>query len=139
VIDSQGHGVIGGLAVYGSDPVQVLIRGVGPYLSDSSQLTEEAAIDDPYLRVYNAAQEIIAENDNWETQTTANASYPPGTPAEISAAAATVGLGAYTAGSLDSALLLTLSPGTYTMRVSVPPGSTAFSSGTGLVEIYEVP
>ena len=43
---------------------------------------------------------------------------------------------AFANGSADSVILITLPPGTYTAVVS---GATTADTGTGLVEVYEVP
>jgi hypothetical protein len=66
---------------------------------------------------------------------TVNASFPGSTAAEISAASSSVGLTAYDGGSRDAAIVITLSPGVYTMDVT--SGDT--NVGVGMVEIYLLP
>ena len=94
-----------------------------------------ANLANPVLKIYNSANTLIAQNDNWETPVTINASFPGSTAAEITAAAASVGLTAYDAGSKDAAIVITLAPGVYTMDVT--SGDTTV--GIGMVEIYLLP
>lgn len=55
--------------------------------------------------------------------------------AEIKATAARIGAFALAEGSRDSAMLVSLSPGAYTVQMSGANGT----SGLALVEVYEVP
>ena len=113
-----------GFEVKGSAAKTFLIRGVGPTLANYGVT---GALADPIINVTNAAGQTIATNDNWSVQT--------GTPAgSLSDIAARVGAFALPAGSKDSALLLTLDPGSYTVSLSAVGGGT----GIGLIEVYEV-
>jgi hypothetical protein len=69
---------------------------------------------------------LVAQNTGWSTSADA--------PAIISGAIE-AGDFAFAAGSADSALLINLPPGLYTVQVSSADGST----GTALIEIYELP
>jgi uncharacterized delta-60 repeat protein len=131
-IDTSGNTVVGGLAIAGSQPVRLIVRGVGPNLTKAGLSGTHA---NPLLKIYNSANTLIAQNDNWETPVTINASFPGSSAAEINAAAASVGLTAYDAGSKDAAIVVTLSPGVYTMDVT--SGDTTV--GIGMVEIYLLP
>jgi hypothetical protein len=119
--------LIGGFVIDGTAPRKVLIRGVGPVLAKSG-VTDPVA--NPTVKVYNANNQVVAENDDWSTPVSGGAS-----AGELAAAAVTVGDSALDAGSKDSAVLVTLPPGIYTAQVSSADGS----AGTALVEIYEVP
>jgi hypothetical protein len=116
--------LIGGFIITGNSPKKVLVRGIGPGLA-AFGLTGTLA--DPRLRVYRGS-ELVAENDNWSA-----------VPAEATAAAQAArdtGAFALATGSKDAALILTLMPGAYTGQVSSADGA---STGTALVEIYELP
>lgn len=80
---------------------------------------------DPTITVFRG-DAVIATNDNWQTQTN---------PQAVATAAVTTGAFALTAGSRDSALVLTLEPGAYTFRVA----GTGTSTGVALVEVYVLP
>lgn len=110
--------LIAGFVIEGTTPRTVLIRGVGPTLADFGV---SGALADPLLRVFDAAQTKVAENDNWwgPLRTT----FTP------------LGAFALKPGSRDAALQLTLDPGSYTVQVSGASGDT----GEALVEIYAIP
>ena len=122
---SPSHAATAGFVVEGSGPRRVLIRGVGPALA-SFNVT--APLADPMLtlRRNGVAGEWVNQNWGDQGQTSAN---------EIMATAGRVGAFALTAGSKDAALLVTLDPGVYTAQLSSADGS----SGTALVEIYQLP
>ncbi len=124
--------LIGGLVIDGSSPKKVLIRGVGPGLTP---LGVTNALGDPMLSVFNSQAQIIAQNDNWETPVTVNTTYPGASASAISTAASSAGGFALSSGSKDSAVVLTLAPGNYTVQVAGVNGT----SGTALVEVYELP
>jgi uncharacterized delta-60 repeat protein len=131
-IDTTGNTVVGGLAVGGSQPVRLIVRGVGPNLAKAGL---SGTLPNPVLKIYNNSNALIAQNDDWGTPVTVNASFPGSTAAEISAASSSVGLTAYDGGSRDAAIVITLSPGVYTMDVT--SGDT--NVGVGMVEIYLLP
>jgi hypothetical protein len=99
----------------------ILIAGFtvsGPTLADFGVA---GALDDPVLRVF-AGGTVVAANDNWDRD-----------PALVAAAAAA---GAFPFNSRqDSALLLTLPPGSYSAQVT----GVREATGVALVEIYELP
>jgi hypothetical protein len=118
-----GDGVlIGGFVVQGPAYKRMLIRAVGPTLG-SFGVT--GALRDPILTVY-AGSNVVATNDRWESA--ANA-------AAIGAAGQSAGAFSLTAGSEDAALLITLAPGAYTVKVEGKGGG----EGIALLEIYEIP
>ena len=106
--------MIGGMVVTG-EPILVLIRGIGPSLAEFGVANPLA---DPELVLTTQDGTFITGNDNWSGQGIVDASFA-------------VGAFSLQAGSLDAALLVTLPPGTYTVKLV---GGT----GTGLLEIYHV-
>ena len=110
-----------GFVIQGSAPKLVLVRGVGPALTAFGLPTPLAH---PTLTLFQG-QQPIATNTGWTTA--ANS-------ADIAAAAVRAGAFAFAAGSADSAVLIRLTPGDYTARVSAADGG----SGVALVEAYEV-
>jgi hypothetical protein len=79
---------------------------------------------DPKLELFNAASTLIAANDTWGGTSALTATFT--SVGAFPLAAAT---------SKDAALVVSLSPGSYTVHVS-GVGATA---GNALVEIYELP
>ena len=128
-VDSGDAVLAAGFVVTGSGPKRVLIRGIGPTLATFGVA---GALADPALRVY-AGETLMAQNDNWQTAEPSSASRGI-TPTELAAAAGTSGAFPLADGSKDAALILTLPPGAYSAVVS--GGGT---SGTALVEVYELP
>ena len=115
--------LIAGFVVTGTQPLKVLLRGVGPTLSGQGITT---VLKNPKLTVFNSKGEAIQSNDTWS----ANANL-----AELITATSKVGAFPLTANSADAALLTTLKPGAYSVQISSVDGTT----GIGLAEIYEVP
>jgi hypothetical protein len=112
---------------------QLLIRGVGPALS---QFTIAGPLLQPVLTLFDSTGAQIATNTAWTTNSNS---------AQVATAAASVGAFALSPtvaadvssnqpASADSALLISLPPGTYTSQVAGLGGTT----GTALVEIYQV-
>jgi sugar lactone lactonase YvrE len=116
--------VIAGFVVHGTAPAKVLIRGVGPTLG-ISPYNVSGFLSQPILTVFDSTNTQIATNTGWENQTD---------PAAITAADSEVTF-ALPSGSADSALVMTLNPGTYTAQVTGANGTT----GIALVEVYQLP
>jgi hypothetical protein len=109
-----------GFVITGTGPKRVVVRAVGPTLSIFGV---PDVIADPQLELYRGGVRID-QNDNW------------GGASSLVAAFEQVGaFGFKDAASRDAALLVTLEPGAYTVVVSGQGGS----SGTALVEVYDVP
>jgi hypothetical protein len=118
-----GDGVlIAGLVVAGNAPKTVLVRGIGPALS---QFGVAGVLADPQIAVYSAAGVQIASDVGWGNGSS--------TAAQIAAVSAQVGAFPLPSGSMDSALLVTLQPGNYTVVVT----SVSNSTGVALVEVYD--
>ncbi len=111
--------LIAGFAIGGTGIKTLLIRGIGPGLT---QWLGASALPDPKLEIYNAAGQKIAENDNW--------------PASLASTFTMVQDFALTTGSKDAAVLVTVAaPGVYSAVITSVDGG----SGEALVEVYEVP
>ncbi len=110
--------LVAGIVIAGEMRKTVLIRAIGPSLA---RFGVAGALADPILRLYSGGT-LIYENDNWFTNTFA------------ADAAARVGAFPLTVPAKDSALVVTLPPGSYTAQISGLNGST----GVALAEIYEV-
>ena len=109
----------------GNGTRRLLIRAAGPALGAFVGGT----LLDPTLSVLNETGATIAMNNNWGTQTGSGAASP--------AALATASLQApltFAPGSLDSAVLVDLGAGKYTIQVS----GVNRTSGLALVEAYDV-
>jgi hypothetical protein len=119
-VGTGGDILIAGFVIGGSTARTVLIRASGPALV---QYGVGGPLTDPQLQLFSGAT-AFASDRGW------------GGAPEIMSAAGTVGAFPWNdAASLDSALLITLLPGSYTAQISSASGAT----GVALVEIYEVP
>ncbi|MCF3650990.1 PQQ-dependent sugar dehydrogenase [Synoicihabitans lomoniglobus] len=110
-----------GLVVSGSAPQTVLLRAVGPGL-----LTHGVAdaLTDPVLTLL-VGSEIIARNQGWFQSAQAEA---------VRTAAADVGAFPLDESNSDSALLIELAPGAYTLQATSASGS----GGVALIEVYQI-
>lgn len=112
-----GGASIAGFVITGNEGKQILIRGVGPSLS---RFGIAAPLATPQLKLYDGKNAVIATNASWNDD------------AQVTAAGTAVGAFPLTAGSKDAALLMTLSPGSYTAQLQ------SLGTGTALIEIYDV-
>ena len=93
----------------------------------------------PFLRVFSG-QIVIAQNDNWQEASSCAAGFSCGNPAQIVATGQdpcepNPGQGSAPPNcGLESAILITLPPGAYTVQLSGANGE----SGLGLAEVFEV-
>jgi hypothetical protein len=124
--------LVAGFVVSGDAPKRVLIRGAGPGIT---QFGVDNVLTDPVLKVYDAKQTVIAQNDNWETPQAIGANDTPANAAQITAGDTSAGAFPLATGSTDAALIATLNPGQYTAIVSGASGGT----GNAIVEVYELP
>jgi hypothetical protein len=116
--------LVAGFAIGGSTSRTVLIRASGPAIA-VAPFNVGGTLPDPQLTLMNQnTGATIATNSAW------------GGDANISTIASSVGaFGWGNAASKDSALLITLPPGTYGAQVVGASGDT----GVAIVEVYEVP
>jgi hypothetical protein len=107
--------LIGGFIIRGTQPKKLILRAIGPSLTAWGVA---GAIADPVLELHDSSGGVIATNNDWQTG---------GQTAEIQTS------GMAPANSAESAVVVTLSPGSYTVVVSGVGGG----QGIGLVEAYE--
>ena len=114
VLTGDGVG-IGGFIISGNAPKRVILRGIGPSLS---QFNVDDVLTDPALELHGPSIATIT-NDNWrDTQ-----------EAEILAT------GIPPVNDVESAIVATLNPGPYTVILKGTPPNP---NGVGLVEIYDL-
>jgi hypothetical protein len=106
---------IGGFIITGTAPKQVIVRGIGPTLTQSGIA---GALADPVLELHGPGSFPIVTNDNWRDSQ----------EQQIQAA------GLAPTSNLEPAIWATLSPGAYTAILRGKNGTT----GTALVEIYDL-
>ncbi len=112
-----------GFVIGGTTPLQILIRVSGPSLA-GAPFNVPGTLADPKLTVFNAQRVAIASNAGWEGN------------AAITAANAATGAFSFSGPtSKDSAVVLTLNPGLYSVQAS----SVSAKAGVVLIEAYEVP
>lgn len=111
--------LVPGFVVKGDGTARLLIRAVGPGLTDFGVT---GVLDDPQMTLYRDGI-AIATNNNWSDD-----------PSTEDAATAS-GAFALTSNSLDSAMLVSLTEGLYTVAVEGADGGT----GTALFELYLAP
>lgn len=108
-----------GFVIGGEGTETLLIRGIGPALT---QFGVTGALTAPQLTLFNSAGAQIGSNAGW------------GGGGALVAAFAQVGAFALPTGSADSAILVTLPPGAYTVQVN----GAADATGIALIEVYEM-
>jgi hypothetical protein len=116
--------MIGGFIVQGSGRKRVIIRAIGPELT---QFGISDALHNPRLELHDSAGALIASNDNWQmtilggiisssqVSDIQNSGHAPSVPSE-------------------SAIVANLQPGNYTAIVR----GVSNSSGVALVEVYDL-
>jgi hypothetical protein len=107
--------MIGGTIVAGNTPANVLVRAIGPSLTNAGV---PDALQDPMLELHDGSGSPIASNDNWRSdqeQEIIATTVPP-------------------TDDRESAIVATLNPGAYTAIVRGKDNIT----GVGLVEVYSL-
>jgi hypothetical protein len=107
-----------GFYIGGTGSKQVLIRGVGPTLA---QYGVSGVLADPQLKLFNVANALINQNDNWGGSTA------------LANAFVAVNDFALPTNSKDAALLVALPPNGYSAQVNGADAST----GVAMIEAYE--
>lgn len=105
--------LIGGFIIVGSEPKRLILRAIGPSLSASVN----GALEDPIIELYDGSGSPVRDNDDWQDSDQA---------AEIAAT------GVAPASPRESAVVVTLEPGSYTAVVR----GWEQTEGVGLVEAY---
>lgn len=114
-VGTADHVLISGVIISGSVPLRVLVRALGPSLTDAGL---RGALADPTVELFNSNGQLILSNDNWkDTQ-----------QSEIEAT------GLAPTDDLESAAVVTLSPGAYTSIVAGVDGGT----GLGFLQWYSL-
>jgi hypothetical protein len=116
--------MIGGFIVQGSGPKRVIIRAIGPELTQHG-ITN--ALADPRLELHNGTGALIGSNDNWQT-TILGGVITGNQVSDIQNSGH-----APTAAS-ESAIIANLHPGNYTAIVRGVSNTT----GVALVEAYDL-
>ncbi len=129
---SGGQILTVGFVIAGTSSETLLIRGVGPALSPFG-LT--GVLARPQISLFDAGGNPIATNAGWANAPQAGSSaIAAGLQAATPTIMNSVNAFALPAGSADSAFVVTLPPGAYTVQVS---GADA-ASGLALLELYDV-
>ncbi len=106
--------MIGGFIIDGDTNKDVILRALGPSLASKSL---KRVLPNPVLGLYDSTGALIEENDNWT-------SLPPDSvPLELQPSS-----------QLESVIVTSLPPGSYTAVVASADGST----GIGLFELYDL-
>jgi hypothetical protein len=113
VVGVGANVLIGGFIVTGTQSKKVIVRGIGPSLPLSGKMLN------PILELHDPSGAVIAANDNWGQN--ANS-------AEI------IDSGVAPTNPNESAVLLSLAPGSYTAVLSGVNQTT----GTAVVEVYDL-
>jgi hypothetical protein len=118
------HVAISGFIVGGTGTKRLMLRAIGPSLSQSG-ITDPLA--DPYLELHDQTGAIIATNDNWAT-TEIGGAIVADQQAEILASTVAP------TDPAEAAMIVDLSPGAYTAVVRGANNGT----GIGLAEVYDL-
>ena len=118
------HVMIGGFIVQGSGLKRVIIRAIGPELT---QFGIPDALANPRLELHNRTGALIASNDDWQTTI-------PGGVISTNQVNEIQNSGLAPTVASESAIIANLPPGNYTAIVSGVNNTT----GVGLVEVYDL-
>jgi hypothetical protein len=115
-VDTGENVAISGFIITGNSPKKVAVRGLGPSLPSAGF----SRLADPIIKLRNANNSLLASNDNWRDN--------PAWAEELKST------GLAPQNDLESAVVATLAPGTYTALMSGVNDST----GIGLIEVYDL-
>lgn len=107
--------MIGGFIITGSEPKQVVIRGLGPSLT-AFGITDFLA--DPFIALHGSSGALIRQNDNWKNDQRPEIEGTIYQPTD----------------DREAVIVATLVPGAYTALLTGKGGTT----GVGTVEVYDV-
>src|SRR5512133_3350312 len=123
-VETGENVMIGGFIVQGSGPKRVIIRAIGPELTQYGIIN---ALANPRLELHNGSGALIATNDNWQTTIlggiiTSNQVSDIQNSGHVPTAAS------------ESAIIANLPPGNYTAIVR----GVSNTIGVALVEVYDL-
>ena len=123
-VQTGEHVMIGGFIVQGTGPKRVIIRAIGPELTQFGIID---ALANPTLELHNGGGALIASNDDWQTTILGGIiTSSQVTDIQNSGHAPSV--------ASESAITANLQPGNYTAIVSGVNNTT----GVALVEVYDL-
>jgi hypothetical protein len=123
LVGTGANVMIAGFIIEGASSRRVLIRASGPALAGFGVT---GTLAEPKLELYNSRSLLHASAGAWGLQANAD---------EIRGAAKTMSAFDFADGSKDSAMVVTLWPGAWTVQVS----GVNNTSGVALVEVYVLP
>jgi hypothetical protein len=115
-VDTGERIAIAGFIITGDTAKKVLVRGIGPSLSNSGVPTP---LGNPTVTLFDNSGNVVAKNDDWKQSPDA---------AEI------MSTGLAPSNDLESALIGNLAPGQYTAQLTGVNGGT----GNGVIEVYDL-
>jgi len=116
-VDAGEKVLIAGFIITGTEPKKVIVRGIGPSLMGVG-----TPLPDPILELHQG-NTTLAVNDNWKVRQDGSSQQ-----AEVEAT------GVAPRNDLESAIVMTLNPGSYTAILSGKNGDT----GIGVVEVFDL-
>jgi len=123
---------VSGFVVEGNLSANLLIRGIGPALAGFGL---SGVLAQPTISLYDSGNNLIASNSGWGSAVVVGTSSTAATWRQATAADMTsAGAFPLTTGSSDSAMVVSLPPGAYTVVMA----GVGASTGTGLAEVYEL-
>src|SRR5688500_9585372 len=123
--------LIAGFVISDPSTATVLVRASGPALSS---FNVAGAMANPRLRIVDSTGQIVAENDDWSPQRPPSSVESPAW--SVPQAWEMVGAFPLPTASRDAAVVVTLTPGAYTLVIS---GSSSSDAGGVLGEVYHLP
>lgn len=117
IVGSGDNVMIGGFIIGGTGKKKVLLRGIGPSLN-ANGTPVAGRLQDTVIDLHKGDGTLLASNDDWKSDQ----------QAEIEAT------GAAPTDDRESAIVISLDPGSYTVVLSGKAGAT----GIGLVEAYDL-
>jgi YVTN family beta-propeller protein len=123
-VQTDDNVMIGGFIVQGTQPKRVILRAIGPELS---QFGVPNPLPDPTLELHNSTGALIASNDNWQ-HTIIGGIISSDQVRDIRSS------GHAPTDGRESAIIATLPPGSYT---GIVRGNNIIT-GVALVEVYDL-
>ncbi len=117
ILDANATMLVAGFVIGGNEPKDILIRAIGPTLTTAGVTN---ALGHPRLEVFASGGQSLGSNEQWTTS--------------LRDSFAQIGASALPENSLDAALRITLSPGSYTAQVT----GVGSAGGMVVMEVYEM-